>query len=599
MAKRGFGRGSTSSNEKVKITRKGLKDVLGLFRFILPYKNSFILGCIFLFFSGLTALTFPFVSGKLIDAASDKYDAIFTNIHRTALILIGILLVQSIFSFFRIVLFSRVSEHAMADIRKTLYSKLITLPIAFFEKRRVGELTGRLTSDVTQLQDVLSVTFAEFIRQIITLTAGITILLVTSPKLTLFMLGTFPLLVGAALIFGRFIRKISKTVQDELADANVIVEETFQNINTVKAFTNEPFETKRYGSAMERVVGYALKAARWRGGFVSFVIFALFGGIVAVLWYGAGLVESGAMSIGQLTSFIIYTAFIGGSVGGLGEIYGQLQRTIGASERIREILGETPETISQLYVEKSRFQGHIHYKNVSFSYPSRLETPVLKNIDFTVTAGSRTAFVGHSGAGKSTIVQLLMRFYDTTEGSITIDGHDVQEVDLQTLRQNIGVVPQEILLFGGTIRENIAYGKSETTEEEIREAARKAYALDFIEAFPQGFDTVVGERGIKLSGGQRQRIAIARTILKDPAILILDEATGALDAESERAVQQALNELMKNRTVLIIAHRLATIRSADRILVVENGKIAEQGSHEELLNGEEGIYSRMVKLQYY
>ena len=599
MARRGFGRGDSGKEEKVKVTRKGLKDVLGLFRFILPYKNSFIVGCIFLFFSGLTALTFPFVSGKLIDAASDKHDAIFTNINRTALILIGILLVQSIFSFFRIVLFSRVSERAMADIRKTVYAKLISLPIAFFEKRRVGELTGRLTSDVAQLQDMLSVTFAEFIRQIITLIAGITILLVTSPKLTLFMLGTFPLLVGAALIFGRFIRKISKTVQDELADANVIVGETFQNVNTVKAFTNEAFETKRYGSAMERVVGHALQAARWRGGFVSFVIFALFGGIVAVLWYGAGLVESGAMSIGQLTSFIIYTAFIGGSVGGLGEIYGQLQRTIGASERIREILGEAPETSVQNTPEPLRFQGHIRYCGVSFSYPSRPETRVLKNIDFTVASGSRTAFVGHSGAGKSTIIQLLMRFYDAYEGSITIDDRDIRQINLPTLRKNIGIVPQEILLFGGTIRENIAYGKSNATEEEIREAARKAYALDFIEAFPQGFDTVVGERGVKLSGGQRQRIAIARTILKDPAILILDEATGALDAESERAVQQALDELMKNRTVLIIAHRLATIRSADRILVVENGEIAEQGSHEELLSGEEGIYSRMVKLQYY
>lgn len=486
----------------------------------------------------------------------------------------------------------------MRDLRQELYTKIITLPISFFEKSRVGELMSRITSDVTQLQDVLSITLAELFRQIFTLVGGVILISMLSGKLTLFMLSTFPFLVVAAIVFGRFIRKNSKKVQDELAQTNIIVEETLQSVNVVKAFTNERLEVNRYGTSIQRVVDYALKAATFRGGFISFIISVLFGGVVGVVWYGGNLVLSGELAFQDLFTFILYTGFIGGSVGGLGDMYAQIQRTVGASERILEILDEESEVdVSKNPVFK-KADGNIVFDKVGFAYPSRPDVTILKELSLSIKAGEKIAIVGHSGAGKSTIVQLLMKLYPLTKGKITVDGQNIATQDVTELRSNIAIVPQEVMLFGGTIYENIAYGKPNATRQEVLDAAQKANAYEFIESFPDKFETVVGERGVKLSGGQRQRVAIARAILKDPSILILDEATSALDSESEKLVQDALDKLMKDRTTIIIAHRLATIRNVDTIYVLKDGEIAESGNHEELILVEEGIYANLVKLQF-
>lgn len=586
---------SLEEGEKRKLNKQSMRKLGGIFNFMLPYKFHFISGLIFLVFSSSLLLTFPFVAGKLIDTASGEA-WIFSDINSIALILLGILFVQSIFSFFRVWFFAKVSERSMRDIRLALYSRLVNLPMTFFDKRRTGELISRITSDVSLLQDTFSVTLAELFRQLVTLLAGTAFLIITTPKLTLFMLATFPVLVVIAMIFGRFIRKLSKATQDELAAANVIVEETLQSIMTVKSFTGERYEANRYGKGLNRVVDVALKAAGFRGAFISFIIFALFGGIVAVMWYGASLVSAGEMSIGDLVSFVLYTTFIGASIAGLGDIYGQVQKAVGSSERVLEILDEEPET-SYSAVRPTRMRGEVEFDQVAFSYPTRPEAQVLKKMSFRIGAGEKVAFAGHSGAGKSTIIQLLMRLYDISSGEIKVDGIPAKDWNLKQLRSNMGIVPQEVLLFGGSIRENIAYAKPDASEEEIIAAAKKANAWQFITKFPEGLDTLVGERGIKLSGGQRQRVAIARAILKDPAILILDEATSSLDAESEFLVQEALDELMKGRTTIIIAHRLATIRKVDRIYVIKDGEIVEEGTHDALALQDGGFYANLVRLQ--
>ncbi|EMS31265.1 Lipid A export ATP-binding/permease protein MsbA [Mariniradius saccharolyticus AK6] len=583
-------------HEKRKLNKQNLGKLKGIFRFVWPYRANFFWGMLFLLMSSLTLLTFPFVAGKLIDTASGK-EWLLNDINSIALVLLGILLVQSVFSFFRVWLFAKVSESSMRDIRTALYAKLVQLPMTFFDKRRTGELISRITSDVSLLQDTFSVTLAELFRQIITLLAGVGFLIVTTPKLTLFMLATFPVLIILAMVFGRFIRKLSKQTQDELAAANVIVEETLHSIMTVKSFTGEDYESNRYKRGLDRVVQIAMKAAGYRGAFISFIIFALFGGIVAVMWYGASLVASGEMSVGDLVSFVLYTTFIGGSIAGLGDIYGQIQKAIGSSERVLEILDEAPEASTADY-QATPISGEISFQNVKFQYPTRPEVDVLKNVTFHIGAGDKVALAGHSGAGKSTIIQLLLRLYELNHGSILVDGKPLEKWNLKQLRRNIGIVPQEVLLFGGSIRENIAYAKPGASDEEIIAAAKKANAWQFISKFPEGLDTKVGERGVKLSGGQRQRVAIARAILKDPAILVLDEATSSLDAESEALVQEALDKLMKDRTTIIIAHRLATIRKVDRIYVLKEGEIVEQGSHDTLAKKSEGFYANLVRLQF-
>jgi ATP-binding cassette, subfamily B, bacterial len=583
------------AEDKRKLNRESFKNLVSVFRFMVPYKGLFILGFAALGLSTFTIMAFPKLAGELVDVATgqSKY---FTTISQVVLTLVAVLFIQSIFSFIRVYTFSNVSERGMADVRRAVYRKVLWLPMSFFDSRRTGELMSRLTSDISTLQDTFSFTLAEFFRQILSLIFGTVIIFYLTPSLALFMLLTFPVIVIAALVFGTYIRKLSRKTQDKLAEANVIVEESFQSIFVVKAFTNELFQINKYTKALQDVVQVAIRSSLYRSIFVSFVIFVLFGGIVAIGWHGANLVQSNQLNPGELFSFVFYTAIIGFSIAGLGDIYAQLQRAIGASERVLEILTlsdeEEPVMDTRLHVS-----GEITFDNVSFSYPSRSEFPVLKDLNFKIKAGEKIALVGRSGSGKSTITNLIMRFYPTGNGNILVDGNDVQSYHLTGYRHNIGVVPQEVILFGGTIEENIAYGKPGASLEEIKDAARKANALEFIESFPEGFKTLVGERGVKLSGGQRQRIAIARAILKDPAILILDEATSSLDAQSEVLVQQALEKLMEGRTTIVIAHRLSTIKKVDRIFVINEGRLAEMGSHAELTQVNNGIYNTLLKLQ--
>ncbi|WP_276368329.1 ABC transporter transmembrane domain-containing protein [Chryseolinea sp. H1M3-3] len=581
--------------EKRSLNAKNFKQLLGIFKFTLPYKGWFIVGFVCLILSSATILAFPYLAGKLLDIAEGKTVPYFDSINQIALTLILILFVQGIFSFIRVYTFSIVSERSLADVRKSVYQKIVWLPLSFFDNRRVGELMSRITADVGTLTDMFSFTLAELLRQFLTLILGTVIIFVLAPKLTGFMLLTFPVLVILALLFGKFIRKLSKKTQDKLAEANVVVEESLQSISVVKAFTNENFEINRYTNTLKEVVNVAIHTARFRGLFISFIIFVLFGGIVAVGWYGAFLVQSKEITVGELFSFVIYTSFIGGSIAGLGDIYTQLQRSIGASERLLEILKENDEQETE--VTPFKLQGTIEFDHVSFSYPTRKDFEVLKDLNFKIEPGEKVALVGQSGSGKSTIINLLLRFYPVERGLVKVDQTVINVYNLTGYRKNLGIVPQEVMLFGGTIRENIAYGKPNATIEEVRDAARQANALEFIESFPERFDTRVGERGVKLSGGQRQRIAIARAILKNPSILILDEATSSLDAQSEVLVQQALEKLMEGRTTIVIAHRLSTIKKVDRIFVIQEGRLAEMGTHLELSALNNGIYRNLLTLQ--
>ena len=592
-------RGKESSKDelpKAKITKASLKNALRVFKYTETHLWKFWLGLVFLIGTGATALVFPQIMGQLVDSAKEKD---LTGANNLALVLVGVLLVQSVFSFFRISLFVSYTENTLANLRYAVYKNLIRLPMSFFSQQRVGEINSRFSADIGQIQDILTTTIAEFLRQIILIIGGVILLSMKSIHLTLLMLSIVPIVAAAAVIFGRFIRKTSREVQDKVAQSNTVIEETLQGISNVKAFANEAFEAARYRKSIDNVVVHALKGGQYRGYFASFIIFCLFGAIVAVVWYGVALSIEGKLSIGELISFVLYSVFVGASFGGVAELYAQIQKGIGASERVFELLDEVPEDVEIEATKKSLIlKGNIVFENVVFHYPARPEMAVLNGVNFKVNAGEKIAVVGQSGAGKSTIAQLIMKFYTINSGSVKVDDKDISSFELTQLRNNMAIVPQDVLLFGGTIIENIRYGKPDASMEEVIEAARKANALDFINSFPEKFETIVGDRGIKLSGGQRQRIAIARAVLKNPAILILDEATSSLDAESERLVQEALDALMIGRTSVIIAHRLATIRKADKIIVLEGGKVIEQGSHTELLQKEGGIYRKFSSLQF-
>lgn len=542
-------------------------------------------------------MIFPYLAGELADVATGT-SKLGLDLNQIGLILIVILVLQGIMSYLRVIWFAVVSEKGMADVRSSIYQKLIGLPVYFFERNRVGDLTSRISEDVNRLSAVFSTTLAELIRQVLILITGIVFLMVTTPRLSLTMLATFPVIVVGAMFFGRFVRNLSRSRQKSLANTNTVVEETLQNINTVKAFTNESFEYNRYKSEMGNVVKTSLQLAKYRAAFATFIIIILFGVIFFILWYGATMVQNKTMTIGQLVSFITYTAIIGAAIGSLGNFYTEIITALGGTERIREILNEPVEVGVPVTVNRPEVEGHIRFDDVYFDYPSRPDMPVLKGINLDILPGQKIALVGQSGSGKSTIASLLMRLYPWQKGSITLDGRDIEDMDISSYRSVYAIVPQEVLLFGGTIRENILYGHPGASQEELMDAARTSNSLDFIQSFPEGFDTIVGERGIKLSGGQRQRIAIARAVLRNPDVLILDEATSSLDAESEKVVQEALERLLEGRTAIIIAHRLATIRNVDCIYVLEHGKIVEKGTHDQLILKEEGLYAALARLQF-
>ncbi|MFT6844103.1 MAG: ABC-type multidrug transport system fused ATPase/permease subunit [Flavobacteriales bacterium] len=596
-----FERKKKVKTERIKLSKASVKKAMRIFSYLKPYRVKFSIGLLFLLGSSLTSMIFPGLMGKLVDAtgsgapSGDFFN--FENINQVAVVLLCVFAVQAVFSFFRIYLFADVTESMLASLRKDTYQHLIKLPMSFFNRKRVGELNSRIASDISILQETFTTTIAEFLRQILTITIGVALLTFYSYKLTLLMLCTLPVMMVAAIIFGKFIKKLSKNTQEKIAESNVIVEESMSGIANVKSFANEYFEINRYQKVISEVKSIAMRGAKWRGGFASFIIFAMFGSIVLVIWYGTLLKASGEISMGDLFSFIMYSVFVGASFGGVAELYTSIQKAIGSTEHLMELLDEENEevVVTDTII---KLAGKVSFEEVDFHYPSRPDVEVLKKVSFEVKQGEQVAIVGPSGAGKSTITNLLLRFYHPQQGAILFDGKDANSLPLYDLRSNMALVPQEVLLFGGSIRENIMYGKPSATEDEVLMAAKQANATEFISTFPEGLDTLVGERGIQLSGGQRQRIAIARAILKNPAILILDEATSALDSVSEQLVQEALDNLMKGRTSFVIAHRLSTIKNADNILVIQDGSIVEKGTHNDLMNAKDGVYQNLSNIQF-
>ncbi len=595
----------------VPLSREGLREALHLAGYLWPYRWMFAGALVTLLCSKAFGLAFPYITGALVDGALlgkalPESPGWHPSVDGVAGALILVLALQAVFSFLESVWIEQVGERSLTDLRRDTFGRLLRLPMAFHSRRRVGELSSRLAADLSQIQDTLVDAIPQFLGQLCTLSGGIVLIALTSLRLTLVMLLSLPPLIVVAVVFGRFIRRNAREAQDRLADSNVIVEETLQGIASVKAYTNETYEEERYSQGLNQFLQTVLRGALFRASFHSFIIFALFGAIVLVLWYGARLVQAGDLTAGELTRFMLYTLFVGGAMGSFARLFSQIQRSLGATHRVRELLREKPEEAlapagsgvrENGQSLPARVRGDVVFDRVAFRYPSRPEVEVLRDVSLEARAGQRLALVGPSGAGKSTVVALLLRFFEPERGRIRVDGRDAGAYGLHELRGQMALVPQEVLLFGGTIADNIAYGRPGASEEEIREAARQANAHVFISAFPEGYQTRVGERGVQLSGGQRQRVAIARAILRDPAILILDEATSSLDSESEGLVLQALDGLMRGRTALIIAHRLSTVRSADCIVVLKDGMTVEAGTHAELVARPDGVYRNLSLLQ--
>jgi ATP-binding cassette subfamily B protein len=593
------------ADRKPRFRPESFREAAKFFQYLAPYRIRFGGAVGTLILSTALGLTFPYLAGLLLDSSRAKPDVArgwTGDINLLALVLLGTLALQAVFSYFSSYWFYRCGESALVDLRRDTFARLIGQPMAFFSQRRIGELSSRLSNDLTLIQDTLTMTIQQFLRQGLLMLGGIGMVAFTSLRLTGLMLSTFPLLILVGFFFGRRIRRRAREAQDRLAEGGTVLEESFQGIANVKAFGNERFELARYAHHLGQFLDTILKTARLRASMISFVIFGIFGSIVLVFWYGAHLMQTGQLTFGELTGFILYTFFVGGSVASFAEVFSHVQKMLGATERVRELLDEHPEidTLGAAPTGNApRFRGEIAFENVSFRYPSRPQTPVLRELSLTAHAGEKIALVGPSGAGKSTLVSLLLRFYEPDAGRILIDGEPAADRTLRDLRANMAIVPQEVLLFGGTIEENIRYGRPDATHDEVLAASKQAACHEFIEKFAEGYATVVGERGTKLSGGQRQRIAIARALLKNPSILILDEATSSLDSASEHLIQQALDALLKGRTALIIAHRLATVRKADRIYGIDEGRVVESGTHDELMTREGGMYRRLAEMQFH
>jgi subfamily B ATP-binding cassette protein MsbA len=548
--------------------------------------------------SALLGLAFPMIVRFLLDAAFVRHNR--EVLDRIAIGLVVLFSVQAVLNYVQTYLLSAVGERVVAGLRRELFAKLLEMPPGFFADRRTGELTSRLTTDIGLLQGVLSHQIAEFSRQMLALVGGIVLLTLMQPRLTLTALGVVPLVIGSALYFGRRLRRMTVGVQDKVAEATAVAEEAFSQIRTVQSFVQEPVERNRYGERINSSVKAALIRAQLRGVFFGVLTFSTFIGIVFVLWQGGLLVLEGRLTPGELVQFLLYTITIAAAIGALASFFSSYQEAVGAAERVFEILEMHPSVADpEVPVDlPSPVRGSVEFDRVSFRYQRSPSLPwILEDIDLQCAPGEVLALVGPSGAGKTTLVSLLPRFWDVDRGRVLLDGVDVRHLRLADLRSAIGIVPQDPALFSGTIRENIAYARPGASQVDVESAARGAHAHEFIERLPLGYDTVVGERGVKLSGGQRQRIAIARAILKNPAVLILDEATSNLDTESERLIEDALSKLLVGRTTLIIAHRLSTVRRADRLVVLDRGRIVEEGSHAELLELG-GLYARLYQRQF-
>lgn len=595
-----------NKEEKIKVTKESIQKAKGIFTYLRPYRFQFLIGWIFLALSTSAGLVFPFLMGQLLGSGSTKPKNLeesvrlidLNNVNTIAILLFILFGVQSLFSYFRVVIFTNVTENALRDMRKSAFNKLIYMPMDFFNQNKVGELTSRLSSDIVQIQDTLKTTISEFFRQIIMIVGGITFLFFLSWKLALIMLGTVPVMAIIAVFFGRFIRNLSKKAQDQAATSNSIIEEALTGISNVKSFTNEGFVLTKYMKAIEEIRTLNIKSGVWRGLFISFIIFCLFGAIVFIVWQGLLMTQgpNPQLSAQSFYSFIMFTIMMGASIGSLPDLYASIQKSIGATENLMNIINSPSEIETLTGSEQPEINGEISFEHVEFSYPQRSDIKVLNDISFKANVNDTIALVGTSGSGKSTISSLLLNYYTSTGGSIQFNGTPIEKIDTHYLRSKMAIVPQEVILFGGSIRENIAFGNTDANEAAIIAAAKQANAWEFISSFPEGLETEVGDRGIQLSGGQKQRIAIARAIIKNPSILILDEATSALDSESEKLVQDALDKLMIGRTSIVIAHRLSTIKNANQILVIQQGEIAEHGTHDELI-ALNGHYTKLVELQ--
>jgi ABC-type multidrug transport system fused ATPase/permease subunit len=605
MAKRRNGQGSDADElPKAKLSLANLKKSMRLFSYLKKEKWKFAIGMFFLIGTASVGLLFPLKSGSLFGFFGSNEGDIQSqkeNLYAVGYALLIILLIQGVFSFGRVYFFTQVTESILKGLRNDTFGRLIRMPMSFFSKNQVAELSSRMATDINVISEAFTINIAELIRQSIVGIGGLILMIIyTKWEIAQWFLMIIPPLTVVSIVFAKRIRKYSKTFQDKIAEANVIVGESLTGITNVKTFTNEAFEIKRYLNKSTEIKDFGIKYGVFRGSFFAFVITCVFGAVFFILFLMVDLKIENKITAEEFGRFMMLALFVAGSLGGLPEQIASIQRALGATDRVFELIDGTVENIELDYkpVPSQEPSGEVEFKAVSFNYPSRPDFQVLKNISFKAERGKTVALVGSSGSGKSTIASLISRFYDPVSGEISIDGKNAKDYSITELRQKIALVPQDVILFAGSIKDNIAYGSPGASEDDIIAAAKKANAYEFIESFPEKFNTLVGERGIQLSGGQRQRIAIARAVLKNPAILILDEATSSLDSESEHLVQEALEKLMIGRTSIVIAHRLATIRNADKIVVLQKGEVLETGTHQELIKHEEGLYYKLSKMQF-
>ena len=579
--------------EATPVVRRERASVGRILRLARPEWRALALGTLFLAISSAAGLVYPRGIQYLLDGALG--DPSGASIDQAAIFMVVVLAIQAVTTSLRYMLFTTAGERVVARLRQDLYRAILSQEIAFFDERKTGELTSRLSSDTAVLQNGVSVNISMALRNVATAIGGVGLLFYTSPRLTLVMLAVVPPIAFGAVTYGKKLRTLSREVQDALASSSDVAEESIAGVRTVRAFGAEAQEVSRYGRAVERSFELAKRRIRLGAVFMTFASFLGFAAAALVLWYGGHLVLEQVMTVGELTAFLVYTILVAVSLGALTDLWTDFSKAVGAAERIFELLDRQP-AMARLGKRPERADGRIAFDEVSFAYPTRPDAPVLRGLTLDIAPGEIVAVVGPSGAGKSTLAALISRLYDPQDGTIRLDGRDLRELDPEWLRAQIGIVSQEPILFSTSIEENVRYGRRTATAAEVRKACEVANARRFIEAFPEGFDTSVGERGVQLSGGQKQRVAIARAVLKDPRILVLDEATSALDAESEHLVKEALDRLMAGRTTLIIAHRLSTVRDADRVLVLDGGVIAQAGTHDALM-AEDGLYKRLVERQ--